>query len=126
MTAWHERWSPTWWAAWTFALTRLGRLDDEEVPEALADAARGVWTHYPPWRDARGHDVGALDARPAWDARPGQHDDPAGRGVSPYDPDARRPTWPAVEAGQRSAEPTETDGCRLHDGRCSGACEVRS
>ena len=42
MTAWHGRFSPTWWAAWTFVLAR----------------------------------------------------------------------------------PAETDACRLHDGRCSGACET--
>ncbi len=35
---WHDRFSPTWWAAWTFALARPGRFDDEDVPDALADA----------------------------------------------------------------------------------------
>lgn len=108
MTAWHERFSPTWWAAWTFALARPGRLDDEEVPAALADAARGVWTHYPPWLDAHGHHVGALDARPA------RRDH------------ARRQDWPTMEWTQRRDAPAETDDCRLHDGRCSGACEMEA
>ena len=41
--AWWRRFSPTWWAAWTFALHRPGRLDDEEIPEELADAAPSWW-----------------------------------------------------------------------------------
>ena len=107
------RFSPRWWALWTWELTRPGLLDDEEPPEEAPQS--GVWAHYP--------DGLTLDARPVWDARSGQNDDPAGLGVSPYDPRARRPSWPAILAEQESDEPAETGNCLLHDGRCSGWCE---
>lgn len=103
--------SPQWWALWTWELTRPGLFDDEEPPPEAPQP--GVWSHYPPWLDAHGHDRGVIEARPAWDRR---------ESVSPYDPRARRPAWPAIVAGQTRGDPAETDGCRLHDGRCSEGC----
>ena len=100
---WWERFSPLWWAAWTFALHRPGRLDDEDVPDELADAAVGVWRHYPPWRDDHGHARYTLDERPDWDR-------------------SRRFDWPTMVWAHCVDAPALTDGCRLHDGRCSGAC----
>jgi len=96
MTARHEPFSPTWWALWAWELTRPGLYDDEEPPAGYVAPRRGDEWH--------GRE---------WDRR---------ESVSPYDPTARRPAWTAFVAGQSSTDPTPTDGCRLHDGRCSGSC----
>ena len=39
-----ERFSPTWWAAWTCALHRPGRLDDENIPDGI-DGVTPWWDH---------------------------------------------------------------------------------
>ena len=96
--------SPAWWAAWTFLLHRPGRLDDEEVPEALRDAASPVWWHYPPWTDASGR---RDRESPAWGER---------RARVVVD-------WPTMLRAQLDRSPLPTDGCRLHGGGCSGACD---
>ena len=89
------RFSPTWWAAWTFALHRPGRYDDEEIPEGLDAVA---WWHCvdPRGVDWSGH---ALRDREV------------------------RPDWPTMEHAQRRCEPTPTDSCNVH-GRCVGTCAV--
>ncbi len=88
------RFSPTWWAAWTCALHRPGRLDDEEIPEGV-DGATPVWAHYP---------AGAAVEGRVWDRE-------------------LRPDWPTLLVAQHRRAPLPTDGCRLHDGRCGGGCD---
>ena len=93
MTSW-ERFSPAWWAAWTFALHRPGRLDDEEIPEDLAPYACPVWWHYAPWVDAHGREGPSMDTHP-WEGRAKpQNRDPAGR----------RPDWPTMLGAQTRCE----------------------
>ena len=53
--------SPAWWAAWTAALYRPGRLDDEEVPDG-ADGLTPWWRH----TDTSGGREWDRDARPDW------------------------------------------------------------
>lgn len=101
------RFSPGWWALWTWDLIRPGLFDDEEPPEGHKQS--GAWDHYP--------DGFVVESRPVWDRRPDQRD------VSPYDPSARRPAWPAILRGQTSGAPSPRDMCRLHNGACSGLCE---
>lgn len=90
-----ERWSPAWWAAWTFALHRPGRYDDEEIPAGLDVVP--WWRHITP---------STID----WS------------GWSSRDRDAR-PDWPTMECAQWRCEPTPTDLCNVH-GRCVGTCNA--
>ena len=97
----HARWpcfSPQWWAAWTFALHRPGRLDDEEIPAALADAA------------------------PSWWGAFGEGQRRCGNGPQNRDAAGRRPDWPTMLHAQAAYGPVTTDACRLWGGWCSGAC----
>lgn len=55
------RFSAAWWAAWTCALYRPARLDDEETPDGL-DGVTPWWWHTDT-RDGRAWD---RDARPDW------------------------------------------------------------
>ena len=89
------RFSPTWWAAWTFALHRPGRLDDEEIPAGL-DAVPW-WSHIEP---------STIDWS-GWVPRDREH----------------RPDWPTMAHAQWRREPTPTDICNVH-GRCVGTCNA--
>lgn len=75
------RFSPTWWAAWTCALHRPGRLDDEEIPEGV-DGATPVWAHYPAGAAVEGREEAAADrdGDPAEDYEP----DVSDVGFDPY------------------------------------------
>lgn len=106
------RFSAEWWAHWTAALHRPGRLDDEEIPPELSPHAVPVWTHYPPWHDARGQTSDALDARAGTD----------GEGPQNRDAAAARPDWPTLRNAQMRCGPAPTDACNVH-GRCVGSCE---